>query len=385
MIKYWVKNRLLLDVLITIILVVFSTFTFLLPMAKDMGESRLLITLYENDKLDFDVPSPSYDQIKQLEEESFIESVFPYYYTEASFGVNDKNRSTNLFLSDSFSKLEQTMYCESRLIKKAEEDYNNPIYVDYEFICDTGLNLGDVVYLYLGDTIIEFTIQAIYETNTYYDNGAVIVKWEGLQKEVISQMSQRLVYSGAYIYANNYQQCKDYLLTEYKPFGRLKSVSDFVTMEAYQIHYNTFMSSDYSNEITDFNSDLDSKIQKSILKEKASIHNVIFMIIVASTTLIFYNIAMWIRKSEKNYFLKREMVGESNVFLYYLMSCIIQTFVISTGFSISLYLSIKTLKFYIPYEMITAKKLIFIIFYFCIFIILIIQNTVLRKINSEKQ
>jgi hypothetical protein len=265
------KNRILFDILIPIILVIVTAFAFLSPIFSNIGETRLMTSLYENENLDFDIPSPSYEQISQLENESFIESVFPYFYTETDLSINGKTRETNLFFSDAFDKLDQTMYCQARLIEKSSQTYSNPILVDYQFVQDTGATLGSTVSVTLGTIKIDFQVSAIYETNTYYEGGAVMAKWEGLQKDTIMAISPKLVYSGAYVQASDFSQCKNYLETQYKPYGRLRDASEFATPEAYQIHYNAFMSANYANEITNFN----VKGQEAMAKAEAKETNAI--------------------------------------------------------------------------------------------------------------
>ena len=92
MFKYWIKNRFLLDLIVPCVLVLLMVFAFITPMLNGIGEATLMQSIYKNEKMDFDIPSPSFAQIEQLENESFIESVFPYYYTESDVSVNGKTR-----------------------------------------------------------------------------------------------------------------------------------------------------------------------------------------------------------------------------------------------------------------------------------------------------
>ena len=254
--------------------------------------------------MDFDIPSPSYEQITQLESEDAIESVFPYYYTEIDIEYNGRKRETNLFFSDAFEKLNQTMYCDGRLIAKTTEDIENPILVDYQFVQDTGVALGDTLSITIRSMKIEFQISAIYETNTYYDGGALMAKWEGVQKDTIMALSPKLVYSGAYVQASDHSQCKTYLETQYKPYGRLKDVSDFSTQEAYEIHYNAFMSANYANEITNFNAKAQDVRFKVEAKESSAARYATLSYIIVAVTMLVSNVGFWLRKSERRYFAK---------------------------------------------------------------------------------
>ena len=182
MIKYWTKNRLVFDLLVPLALIIVLAFAFVLPIYNSVGEARLIQSIYQDDKLDFDIPSPSYAQINELETSDYVESVFPYYYTKTSFKSDTSTKDAHFLLSDSFDKIDQTMYCSARCIEKLESNVSNPLYVDYAFAQDLGVKLGDTVSIVLGASKIEFQVAAIYETNTYYDGGAVIAKWEGSQK-----------------------------------------------------------------------------------------------------------------------------------------------------------------------------------------------------------
>lgn len=379
MLKYWVKNRILFDVFVPIVLVLIATFAFTAPMFNNLGEARLNISLYENEKLNFDVPSPSYDQVSQLENENFITSVFPYFYTKANFSVNGKTRETNLLFSDAFNKLDQTMYCGARLIEVAKQTYSNPILVDYQFVQDTGAKIGSSVSVTLGSAIIAFQVAAIYETNTYYDGGAVLAKWEGSQKDTIMSLSPRVFYSGAYIQVADYQQSKNYFEKEYKPYGRLKDRSDFVTQEAYDIHYNAFMTANYANEITDFSKKGQASLSLAKTKEKnANLYTIIPYIVIAFV-LVAYNFLMWFRKSERAYFAKRKVDGGRNAVTYYLISILVQAGLMICGISIGSFVVSSNMALYVPSAIVMSKSIVSILAAVFISGIVAVENMILVK------
>lgn len=379
MFKYWVKNRMLLDVLLPIILVVVAAFAFIVPIFNNLGEARLNTSLYENEKLNFDIPSPSYDQVSQLENETFIESVFPYFYTKVNLYFDGKARQTNLFFSDTFDKLEQTMYCKSRLIETAKQNFSNPILVDYQFVQDTGVKIGSTVSVLFGTDKIDFQVYAIYETNIYYDGGAVMAKWEGSQKEAIMALSPKLVYSGAYVQAADRQQCKNYFEKEYKPYGRLKDRSDFATQEAYDIHYNAFISANYANEITDFSvRGLETFTKAQSQESVATLYTILSNIIIA-IVLIVYNLLMGLRKSESGYFSKRKVSGGGNAVVYYLISIFVQAVLIIGGMTVVSFVAPSKMAIFIPSEIIISKSIIYILASALIAVIVAIENMVLAQ------
>ena len=379
MVKYWIKNRFFLDLIVPCLLVLLVVFAFVSPMFDVIGEATLMQSIYKNEKMDFDIPSPSASQIEQLEQESFIESVFPYYYTEIDVSVNGKERETNLFFSEAMDKLGQTMYCSSRRIEKSNKDFDNPILVDYQFVRDTGAELGDTVSVTLGGTKVDFQIAAIYETNTYYDGGAIMAYWGGTQKQVIMNSSTNLTYSGAYVQASNYSKCKQYLDTQYKPYGRLRDASEFATQEAYEIHYNAFMSSSYANEITDFSVKAKEATLKAEDKMSASNQYVIFACGVALTVMLIFNALMWVRNSERKYFASRKVYGAGNTVVYYLISSIFQAAILIGGITAAMLIIPSVSGFYIPTGVVTTKTIIFIVAIAIISILVLIENMILAK------
>jgi hypothetical protein len=348
-------------------------------MFDTIGEATLMQGIYKNEKMDFDIPSPSFSQIEQLEQESFIESVFPYYYTETDVSVNGKERETNLFFSDAMDKLGQTMYCSSRLIEKSNKDFENPILVDYQFVKDTGAALGDTVSVTFGTTKIDFQIAAVYETNTYYDGGAIMAYWGGLQKEAIMTMSPNLTYSGAYVQAAQYSQCKQYFDTQYKPYGRLRDASEFATQEAYETHYNAFMSASYANEITDFSVQAKDANLKAEDKMNAANQNVLIACGVALAAMLIFNLLMWVRNSERKYFASRKVRGAGNVVVYYLFSTIFQAAILIGGITAAIMIIPTMSEFYLPTEVVTTKSIVFIIANAIISILVLVENMLLAK------
>lgn len=378
MLKYWVKNRILLDVFVPALLVIVMAFAFLVPMFTNLGEARSIVSLYENEKLNFDIPGPSYDQISQLENEDFITSVFPYFYTKVNLSVDGKTRETNLFFSDTFDKLNQTMYCDSRLIEVSKQDYDNPIFVDYRFVQDTVAKIGSTVSVTFGTTKVDFSVAAIYETNTYYEGGAVIAKWEGSQKDAIMEISPKLVYSGAYIQTSDNQQCKNYLETQYKPYGRLKDRSEFATQEAYDIHYNAFMSANYANEITDFSTRGSEAFSEAKAKESTANLYTALPCVVIAVTMLAYNFLMWMRKSEKGYFSRRKLKGGGNV-VYYLISVMVQAAFLIFGMVAANFIVASHTSLYIPSGIVSYRSVAFLLAAACISAMVVIENMIFAQ------
>ena len=53
MVKYWIKNRFLLDLIVPCVLVLLVVFAFITPMFNAIGEATLMQSIYKNEKMDF--------------------------------------------------------------------------------------------------------------------------------------------------------------------------------------------------------------------------------------------------------------------------------------------------------------------------------------------
>ena len=379
MIRYWIKNRLYLDIAVPAITLLLVAVAFISPMLSGIGDAALIRGVYGNDKLDFNVSTPSHAQIDELESLPFIESVFPYYYRETDLTVNGVTKDTIIYFSDRFDRLDQTMYCESRLIERAREEYDNPLLIDFEFAKQTGAGLGDTVSAVFGGVRVEFQVAAIYETNTYKGGCAVLAKWEGAQKDAISAMPGRLIYSGAYIDSTNHSQCEQYLKTEYKPLGRLKDRSEFSSEEAYLRHYNGFMSASYANELTDFSEEGAEPLRLSAKKAASTDQYLILACVVTAAVMLAANLLVWLRGSEKDYFASRKLLGAKSLGVYYLSSSATQAAVLILG-SLATMLILPALSdVYIPRGALLSRSVIFILAAAVTSALVLFENLLLAK------
>ena len=320
MLGYWLKNRLAFDALLCVLLVLLLVFAFLCPIYANYAESAQLSAPYENESVDFDIPSPAEAQISELEAMSFIESVFPYYYTKINVSFGEKQRETNLLMFEPNRSTELTMYSELTLIERLEPRPENPIYIDHLFAKESGVGIGDTISVTLGGKKIDFTVYQINETNSYYKGGAVMVEWGGAQKEAVISGSAFVRYSGAFIDASDYSSAKRYLDNDYRALGRLKDESAFETSEAYDRHYETITTTSCRNEITDFTVKRADASSASSALVGQNIALFIFLSLVAVIVVGAYNFLLWHRGAERGYFLHRKMNGDSSIRSYYIIS-----------------------------------------------------------------
>lgn len=339
---YWTRHRLLPSLILAVALAVITVFLFVSPYVEQQASSYNAQSVYKNSDIDFIVPEPSFDQVSELPGTNGVDKVFPFYLTKTEVKVNGKSRTTTVLLSDQYENVGMTMYNDSRLLGKASGDVDNPIFVDWQFSKDTSAKVGDTISFALGGNTVEFTIAAVYETNNIYDGGAILAEITQDQKDVIAENAKSNGYSGAYISATDYNACRSYLTTDYRPLGRLKNRDQFESEEQYNTHYDAIMSSGYANEITDF------RVRENDLDSKQSSLMILVGALLEAVILIVFNVIMANRGCEKGYFKKHCIPKGQNVKPYYTISFLFEMIASIILFIGVMFLNAKMAKDYVP-------------------------------------
>lgn len=339
---YWTRHRLLPSLILAVALAVITVFLFVSPYVEQQASSYNAQSVYKNSDIDFIVPEPSFDQVSELPGTNGVDKVFPFYLTKTEVKVNGKSRTTTVLLSDQFENVGMTMYNDSRLLGKSSGDVDNPIFVDWQFSKDTSAKVGDTISFALGGNTVEFTIAAVYETNNIYDGGAILAEITQDQKDAIAENAKSNGYSGAYISATDYNACRSYLTTDYRPLGRLKNRDQFESEEQYNTHYDAIMSSGYANEITDF------RVRENDLDSNQSSLMILVGALLEAVILIVFNVIMANRGCEKVYFKKHCIPKGQNVKPYYTISFLFEMIASIILFIGVMFLNAKMAKDYVP-------------------------------------
>ena len=339
---YWIRHRLFLTLIVTAAVALITSVLFVYPSVMRRAEVYNSQSIYKNTDIDFIVPEPSFDQVNDLPGTNGIDKLFPFFLTKTQVNVNGTSRTTMVLLSDQFQNVDLTMYNSARLIEKAREEYDNPILVDWQFCHDTSAKIGDIVSFDIDGATTEFKIYAIYETNSLYDNGAILAEISDDQKNAIAQQSSNNGYSGMYISASDYNTCKSFLTTEYRPLGRLKDRDQFSDDEQYQVHFDAIMSSGYANEITDV------RVRENGLSQNSSSIMIWIGAVLAASAMLGFNILMARRGCERVYFTKQRVPKGQGVKPYYMTSFVFEIIFAIALFAISLIVRIKMSGVYIP-------------------------------------
>ena len=339
---YWIRHRALLSIILSAVIAVVAGLLFVFPFITQVADNYNSQSVYKNTNIDFIAPEPSFEQISELPGSNGIDKVFPFFLTKTSVTAGGKSRTTTVLLSDSFENVDITMYNGKRLIRKSGSEYDNPILVDWQFCKDTSTDIGDTVSFSIGDTTAEYKIYAIYETNSIYENGAILAQLSTEQKDAIVQKSQNNGYSGMYISASDYNACQAYLTKDYRPMGRLKDRDRFDSDEQYQVHYDAIMSSGYANEITDF------RIRENSLDKKANPIMIFIGAALSAVLIIIFNVVMSKRGCEKGYFTKHCIPKGQNVKPYYSKTFLCELLCFIAAYSAIMVYKFKTSTDYIP-------------------------------------
>ena len=384
MTNYWTRHRLIHTLVLSIAIALISALLFVVPYISALADDYNAQSIYKNTKLDFIVPEPSLEQVDALPGTNGIDKIFPYYLTKTTVQVNGKQRTTTVLLSDQFQNIDITMYNTNRLIQKSDEEYSDPILVDWQFCQDTSAKLGDTVSVSISGNSFDFRITAIYETNNIYDGGAVLAEISEEQKKVIIDRSRNNGYSGMYISTSDYNACKTYLHSDYRPLGRLKSREQFKDDEQYQVHYDAIMSSGYANEITD------THVLENDYSKTVSPLMIILGALLSAAIVIAFNVIMANRGCEKGYFTKHCIPKGLNVSSYYTTSFFAEVFLFVLMYSVSMYAGVLLSGKYIHKSAINVMVVAIPLSVVIAEIISLVMNKskvteIIRKIEEEKR
>lgn len=288
--RYWFKNRFLLTVLFSLLVSGIIGGLLLRDRLISESQNRQKTSVYNLSDMDYDIPSPSVNQLEEIEKLDFIDAAFGYYFTNGTLLLNGCSISTPIMFSDDTDDMNITMFNDNRLIQKSDISYENPIYVDYAFAKKNNVSLDDAVVY--GD--ITFNVAALYENNSY--NEAVLAFLPDELKAEFEDKAQG--YSGAFIAVNDSNASEAYF-RNYKPEGRLKPRNLFDNDEQYEIHRSSWENANYYNEITSF-----GERENSI-----SLRNVVSSWIVCLAHIVLslvVSVCLYLRKSERVYFGKKK-------------------------------------------------------------------------------
>ena len=367
MFGYWIKKRLLLSIIYSLIIATAYIAAFVVPYAKNYSENDLKKSVYEKSNISYDIPSPTKSQLKELRSQSFVVDAFGYYITEAGININGNSTKAKLMISDCVDSVEMTMFNSQRVVEKGSGSYEIPLYIGNDFAIDNNLKIGDEI-TYNG---FKLTVAAIFEPDTY--KGCILVPVaSGEFLDMIEGSTN--AYSGAYIEVNDEKAAENYLRS-YKPEGRLKDRAAFESDEEYQIHFDAWSDASYYNEITSFS----DKLSDVRLTDTNGIW-------VGSGVVLFIyvvvNLILFLRKTERYYFKTRK--SRIGLKTYYVLTMITELIfsgiaAITTSFICSLLNNVYISQSAIFNAEIIASLVLMISIVICMVLNLILLGTVIKS------
>ena len=226
------------------------TFAILLALAVICGKYKADINdLYniEKTEVDYIIPAPSKEQVREIADLQSVEVVVPYLYRSVKYnGI-----STNLYILESEQSLDHTMFAEDLLIKKTGKEVANPLYISDDFAAAAKLSLGNSIPLMIEGKEIDFHVDSIYKSDHRNVGGSIYAIMQDVLSAAINEKyGESYRYSGAFICCSDSDSFNDYL-KNYVPEGDLREASEFENDELYQVYLKEHSSADYRRESTD--------------------------------------------------------------------------------------------------------------------------------------
>lgn len=302
MFKHWIKNRFLIDLLVSLFLAgLFCVLCVFIP-SKNTNSVKTDNALYANALYDFQIPSPSVSQLKEISNQVFVKDTCGYYLTKTTVSSESKSEKVNCLLVDDAEKLSITFYNNGTLTDETSVNGSWAI-VDGNLAKKIGLKAGDKVRLIIADQQIELFVKEIHENDPLFEGGTIVAQFADAIKTAYETRASSNSYSGAFIAVSDYSSCKSFL-SNYIPLGRIKDRSEFDSDEAFEIYNKAIMEGNYSNEISDIHSNKDDA-QNRVKKAEAS-QQTWLLIGAASVGLAYLIISLLLRSRdcEKRYFSK---------------------------------------------------------------------------------
>ena len=267
-------------------------------------------SIYLDTSIDYIIPSPTTQQIAEIEsnEANGIKAITPYYESKMDVSCNGKSVKSSVILLPDVSKLGYTPYSAARIISNKEKLGGGDAVIDKAYSEKSGIKIGDVVSVSIAEENYTYTVKAIAETNTYYQDGTILLVLTGNQASLFEENG--LKYSAAYVSASDRSKCEQYLYTEYKPLGRMKDRSEFDSEETYQQHVLNFNDADWTKEITDCSKNYETTSVKYTNVEAGSYINIAIISVIAFVMMLVFNIIA-LKRDENMKFMRNFIIKKS--------------------------------------------------------------------------
>ena len=168
MIKYWVKNRLLFELIITAVLSLLFSFAFVFPSNYNCAKIEDDDSIYLNSNIDFQIPSPSISQLGEIKSKPFVNDTFGYYLTKTNI-IGKNNSNINLLMSNQMDSLQLTMFNDSTKIASYSESLiGNIAFLDEIAAKKLNVGVGDELTIAIAGQNLKYTTSTIFRKNMLF-------------------------------------------------------------------------------------------------------------------------------------------------------------------------------------------------------------------------
>lgn len=243
-----------LSIMVAFIAVVIALFAFIPNAVKNQAESQDVLSIYDDADYDYIIKNPSDAQIEEFKASSSTDKVVPFYQVVYTFSVKNVDREVTIKSLDNEKDLQYTEFSTKRLLN-AKETSGKSIYLDYSFVKECGLKIGDEI----GSGAMVFIVAGYYKS---YDKS--IAYAPNLKNVIKSDLS----YAGVYVKVADNNLFSSEIINGYKPLATLKGRESFSDDAAYESYLNGFNSKDYSGYIENKNDKRAASEETYTLKSK---------------------------------------------------------------------------------------------------------------------
>ena len=245
-------KRLLIGTIVFLLFAVLLVLVLIKPISTSYMEHYDLKSYYVTSDVDFVIPEPGIDQIQELvnDNSTGIKEVTPYY-SIGRLNANEKEIiNANGFIFNNAVDLNKSPYFSENILRGSKDINDGEAIIDKAFSAKYNCKIGDIISFSLNGETYAFTISAISSNNMSTQKGTVALV---LTDEMLSDFkAQNIKYSGAYVFAQDYDICKNYLKNVYKPLGSLKEQSSFENDDLYNKYLEMFNSANWFLSMVDF-------------------------------------------------------------------------------------------------------------------------------------
>lgn len=349
-------------------------------------------SIENNTEIKYIIPSPSQSQVDELKNKTYVNEIVSSSFLKFDIVINNKSIETPIVVIDEKTNLKSTPFSPKRKIKGEISLDEDTIFVDYLFSKSNKIKINDYIKLSIGNNELTYKVTGIYETNTLInsDIGSVLIYKSNRLNTFLTDNNYELKITNAYINAS--KEIESDYFNDYKAYGRLKNRSEFPDDDSYQIHYDNFIKTNFTNEIVYFKiQDVSSKtpvfilILNSIILLGFSLHNYIFLKSKREDSfrkkMISYGIVK--TKEQKTEQEKKKEENRLRIISYYKKSFVIELIIIS------LFVIIPTIIYYFIVEssgiyiLSLYKNIYFITIVVAIIFSIVVNYFIINKIDKQ--